>query len=1026
MGLSISPAIFMFFITKVLDEIENRHNFIAIMDDIFVHSKRVEHLDCLRKLFKAIIKSGLKISPHKCQLFMKNVVYMGLHISYEQGHPTITPTVSKIEAINKITALETPSDVRGFCGMVNFLASFVKGLQGLMTPLYALTKKGKDFIWTDKCQESFDKVKKLLTKAPILSMPTVDGKYTLVSDTSKEATGAALYQEQQGKLRLVAYHSKKLKEAASRYSISELELHGLEINIKAFDHYLRGIHFDVILDHSALVYILKAKREPPTLRIKKILEHLSMYCFTAHFLKGKEMFVSDFLSRHVGSEKYTDEVLPVSLFSDATTAHDRYTEKELSAIATQMNKQSSQVAKEHQDHTGTDSDEDLENSQQNTSFNAVLTRSQAKRQAQTTTAQPVEIPKRVTRSTTATTGKPTTNIPDAEAKSPSTGMGIPLSVLEYAEKLERAQERPPVSGSGSQPHSAPVNLSDHLRAQREVQMDDTTIEERLRQGREAVALKRLVETRYEGPLHKHDAYQDTTGIDELWVRENKDLFGNANLDHVRYVHLPKQEKLTKHLESLKLKVINKYEVPMTIKEMTQQIKRDPYFGDIYTYITTGKLPQLKAGAELKSNIRQISQDYVTIEGVLFRLTWNKAKKEYQLLLCIPQNYLLTILMQYHNNLLSSHQGILRTYLTIREKYFVPYLLDNLTKYVACCRICQARAAEPNTHQAHHLRIPYNFRPMARVSIDLKDMHPSECQHRHILLICCEFSNYVIGIPLKSKTTVSIAEAILQRLVFIFGPPEQIISDADTAVLSNLNMEINRMLQIDVKVVSSSNHGSLRVERYIQTISKLIQAQLVGKGQQWHLFVEACCYAHNTFVTPTMDVSPYKMVFLHDPPALTNIKITDQFNSQLTHTARQYLDIMKDRMQTIYNLVQQKKLQAQQKQLERQRRLHVDKHVYAKGDLVYMYYPRLSDLQTSSKKFATRWMGPLQVTHILDDSHLILADLEGRELKLLGGAHINMVKPYVIHFGETKENRLVTHNNLFEIMKDRTKLPSLAI
>ena len=104
------------------------------------------------------------------------------------------------------------------------------------------------------------------------------------------------YVTQRGKYHLVAYYSKRLPEAVANYSISELELTGVMANVAAFKHLLRNANFHVYCDHSALVHILKAKREPPTLRLKKLIENLSEYKFDIYFLKGKEMHISDFLS----------------------------------------------------------------------------------------------------------------------------------------------------------------------------------------------------------------------------------------------------------------------------------------------------------------------------------------------------------------------------------------------------------------------------------------------------------------------------------------------------------------------------------------------------------------------------------------------------------------------------------------------------------------------------------------------------------------------------------------------------------
>ena len=73
--------------------------------------------------------------------------------------------------------------------------------------------------------------------------------------------GSASYQIQNGKLKLIAYASKRLPEAARSYSIMELELCGLAINIASFSHLLKRVNFNVIVDHLALTHIIKSKSE---------------------------------------------------------------------------------------------------------------------------------------------------------------------------------------------------------------------------------------------------------------------------------------------------------------------------------------------------------------------------------------------------------------------------------------------------------------------------------------------------------------------------------------------------------------------------------------------------------------------------------------------------------------------------------------------------------------------------------------------------------------------------------------------
>ena len=99
-------------------------------------------------------------------------------------------------------------------------------------------------------------------------MPNKTGRFHLYSHTSKYVTGSALYQIQGGKPKLIAYASKRLPEVAKYYSITELKLCGLAINIASFAHLLKIVDFDAIVDHLALTHITKSKAELATTRIK--------------------------------------------------------------------------------------------------------------------------------------------------------------------------------------------------------------------------------------------------------------------------------------------------------------------------------------------------------------------------------------------------------------------------------------------------------------------------------------------------------------------------------------------------------------------------------------------------------------------------------------------------------------------------------------------------------------------------------------------------------------------------------------
>ena len=134
-------------------------------------------------------------------------------------------------------------------------------LQKLLKPIYDLTIKGRHFVWGEEQQKAFEEIKGRLQRPPVLYLPERQGRFQLYSDTSKFATGSVLYQIQNGQPKLIAYVSKRMPKAAKNYSITELEMCGLAINFASFVHLLK-VYLDAMIDHWAIMHIMKSKAEP--------------------------------------------------------------------------------------------------------------------------------------------------------------------------------------------------------------------------------------------------------------------------------------------------------------------------------------------------------------------------------------------------------------------------------------------------------------------------------------------------------------------------------------------------------------------------------------------------------------------------------------------------------------------------------------------------------------------------------------------------------------------------------------------
>ena len=118
---------------------------------------------------------------------------------------------------------------------------------------------------------------------------------------------------------LIAYASKRLPEVAQNYSITELELCGLAVNIVSFAYLLKKVDFVATIYYLALTHIIKGKAEPATNRTKTLLEVLSSYSFNLYYINGKDMIISDFLSR----QKY-DKVIQMKSYQYLFTCMKYY------------------------------------------------------------------------------------------------------------------------------------------------------------------------------------------------------------------------------------------------------------------------------------------------------------------------------------------------------------------------------------------------------------------------------------------------------------------------------------------------------------------------------------------------------------------------------------------------------------------------------------------------------------------------------------------------------------------------------
>ena len=303
-GLSNAPSTFQRLMELTMGEIHLKECLIYL-DDIIIFSDTLEkHFTRLESVFQRLESAGLKLKGSKCEFFQREVNYLG-HIVSEHGVHT---DPEKISALKDWKVPSSLKELRSFLGFAGYYRRFIPGFSSLAKPLNDLlighpTNKGAksakssaSWVWGPAQQQAFDDLIQKLTSAPVLAYVDFSKPLILNTDASSVGLGAVLYQECDGKERVVAYASRGLRKSERNYPAHKLEFLALKwAVVDKFHDYLYGNKFRVRTDNNPLTYAFTtAKLDALSHRW---LAALSTYNFSIQYRSGKQNTDADALSR---------------------------------------------------------------------------------------------------------------------------------------------------------------------------------------------------------------------------------------------------------------------------------------------------------------------------------------------------------------------------------------------------------------------------------------------------------------------------------------------------------------------------------------------------------------------------------------------------------------------------------------------------------------------------------------------------------------------------------------------------------
>ena len=306
-GISSAPEVYHKIIHEIFEGIEGVD---TSMDDIIIWGKtKEEHDRSLRQVFERAQQKGLKLQKAKCQLGVKELIFLGDKLT-TQG---IKPDERKISAIMNMERSKSKKDIQRFFGMVTYNAKWIPDLSKKTEPLRQLLDKNVEWQWNHEQEKSWQLLRAILTTEPVLQYFDPERPIKISSDASKDGLGAVILQLHGNEWKPVAYASRSMTDAEKRYAQIEKELLGIAYGCCRFHQFIYGGQIIVETDHKPLVSLAKKPLNDCPLRIQRIMLQLQKYDLEINYTPGKYLLTADSLSRAVDSTEKDSSLLTMQI-----------------------------------------------------------------------------------------------------------------------------------------------------------------------------------------------------------------------------------------------------------------------------------------------------------------------------------------------------------------------------------------------------------------------------------------------------------------------------------------------------------------------------------------------------------------------------------------------------------------------------------------------------------------------------------------------------------------------------------------
>lgn len=314
-GIKNAPCFYQMAITNALGDLAQKYC-LAYMDDLLIIGTTIEEMfSRLEEVLEKLRQAGFTLNPDKCSFLKTSIVYLG----YLVKDGEVRPHNDRIRALVNLPAPKDRTALKSFLGFCSYFRSFVRDFSIICTPLYQLTSVKSEFKWTPYHEEIRQKLIKIFTSEPVLTIFDPNSPVEVWGDASSLGFGSILFNIIDGKRKVVGYFSRRTSPCEAKYHSYELETLCAVKAFKNWEHFLLYNHFTLVTDCRS--FQLSFTKQTLITRVHRWWAYLQAFDFTIVHRPGSSMRIVDFFSRYPVGDPIEVDIFETSV-DDYPPTHD--------------------------------------------------------------------------------------------------------------------------------------------------------------------------------------------------------------------------------------------------------------------------------------------------------------------------------------------------------------------------------------------------------------------------------------------------------------------------------------------------------------------------------------------------------------------------------------------------------------------------------------------------------------------------------------------------------------------------------